>query len=193
MIREDAKVLLEQAGNLVRKVEIVDPSTGCRFKVKTRQGRVIIRLLHSDSTQWSISARAVLPGHPMSKSTKPTVILLPKLANGIFEVGAPFVTTYSFALAVSLRTKNIIGDLFEGHTQVQLSYGNKRAIRWLVMQVIGSIAPVSWQIVRYDVIACLRDWLLWYLPWYLPLWGKVQLEARSATTSFTAKAAENIL
>lgn len=190
MITEEPRVLLEQAGNLVRKVETIELSTGCRFKVKLKQERVIIRLLHSGSIEWAISTKAVLPGQPFGVSAdKPTVIFLPTLLNGIYEVEVPFVTTYSFALAVSLRLKSIVGDLIEGYNQFPICFGNNRAGLWVIKQLMGSAAPIVWQIVRYDVTTCLRDWLLWYLPWYVPLWGRVQLAARSATIKFTANAA----
>lgn len=189
MTSEDASVLIEEAGKLVSHIKIKDPSNGCRFNVKLKQGRVIIRVLHSSSIQWSLSLQVMLPGEPLCQlSDKRTVLLLARLTDGLFEAEVPIIVTYSLVSRVSLRIKTIIGDLAEGHSDLRFRLGESIANRWLVKQVTSSIGHVVWQIARYDITAQLKDSLLWFLPWYSPLCERVQVKERSGTIRFSAKA-----
>ncbi len=66
MIREDARVLLEQAGNLVSQVEIIDATNGCRFKVKLKQGSVRISMFLWGKSRQSDTLDVVNRAHLIS-------------------------------------------------------------------------------------------------------------------------------
>jgi hypothetical protein len=188
MTSESESVAIEHLGNLMNQVAIKDSLNGCRLKLKLKSGRVVIRVLHSPSVQWSFNAQAILPGAPLPKSNKPTLLFFPTLSNGLFQAEVPIILTYSLPLMVSVRMKTIVGDLVESHTQLRLRAGASKANRWLIKQVLSSMGPVVWQIARYDLLALVRDWLIWFLPWYSPVSERVK-PASSGTVKFSARAA----
>lgn len=187
MTSASARVCIEHEGNLVNQVAINDSSNGCSFKLKLKTGRVVIRVFRSPSVQWSLRIQAILPDAPLPSSDKPILLFFPRLSDGQFHAEVPIIVTYSLALMVSLRLEAIVGDLVESHTQLRLGAGVIRANLWLLKQVISSSGSLLWQLVRYDLLASLRDWLIWFLPWYSPVSERVK-SARSGTIRFSAKA-----
>lgn len=178
-------VLIDKAGQLVNQDEIL--VDGCRFRIKVRQGSVLLRLLYSESVRWSVPYRAVFPGHSVPASEgRSTVLFFPTLDGDTFHSAVPFVITYSLGLKIMQRLKTLEGDLREEYTQLSLRCDRSRSMIWLTEQVIGSLGPTMWQLFRYDIVAGLRDFLLWHMP--IP--SKTQLGAASATITFTAKAAK---
>jgi hypothetical protein len=166
MAVNSSSIFLEKDGILVNQVEIRNPSDGSHCKVKLIGGKVIMRMLVGGSgTGPSIPVQAVLPGHEVrgSNGKARLILLLPPPKNGKIEASFPIFVTCSLNMAVSRRLRNILGDIVEEYAYWKLRRGKSRAKMWLTRQVLGSIGPIIWQIVRYDLRTGLNGWKVWGL------------------------------
>jgi hypothetical protein len=160
-------ILLEKGGVLINRVEIKNPSDGSHCKVRIREGRVVMRMLDGGSGSGpSIGIEAVLPGHQVSESKGEArlILLLPPFKNGKVQASFPFVVTCSLTMAVSRRLKNIVGDFIEEYSDRRREFGKSHASIWLIGQMLRSVGPIVWQIVRYDLRTGLNGWKVWGLP-----------------------------
>jgi hypothetical protein len=160
-------ILLEKDGVLINRVAIKNPSDGSRCKVRLIEGKLVMRMLDGGTGSGpSIRVEAVPPGHCASESNgEPRLILLlPPFENGKAQASFPVVITCSLTMAVSRRLKSIIGDVVEEYNDRRLNRGKGRACIWVTAQVFGSIGPIIWQIVRYDLRTGLNGWKVWGLP-----------------------------
>lgn len=158
----DQRVLLATDGAFVNEAEIRN-ADGSHLKIKLRGERVIVRLLDRGSRNApGHSYRVVPPGTLPIPTTTPTLMLLgsPFVA-GKSSVSVSVQVTWSLSLLVSVRLKAILGDITEEYAYRRKRLSESKALVWLLTQIVCSIVPVVWQLLRYDFKEGMSAWRLW--------------------------------
>lgn len=162
-----SNVFIEEEGVFVRQAEIKDPIKGSHLKLKLSPRVVVVRVLNRQANVApSFEMVFLLSGEGLkgTSSKARLIICMPPFVDGEAKGAVPFLITWSFALSVSFRVKAIWGDLAEEYAQKRRIFGKTTARIWLSKQVVASIGPLIWQILRYDLRTGLYGWKVWGLP-----------------------------
>ncbi len=156
------KILLEKNGVFIDEAEI-NNADGSHLKIKLTKNRLLVRVLNRGSKNQPSSTFKLVPfGHPVPRyHSEATLLMLPPTYQGKSSVSVQVIVTWSFTLLVTVRVRDMVGDLTEEFAQKRSRLSKLKAIIWLINQSLNSIAPLVWQIARYDTHAGLAAWRTW--------------------------------
>jgi len=159
----EGKILLGNDGAFVNEAEITNPD-GSHLKIKLRGDLLIVRVLDRGSrnkpgmrSSFVVSSDIPMP----TTETTLIVVLAPPLRGRTASVSVRVQVTWSFTLLISVRLRSIIGDLVEEYDEKRPRLNKSEAFVWFLRQAVGSILPIVWQMIRYDLSNGLSAWRLW--------------------------------
>src|SRR5690242_10042770 len=151
-MKSEGKILLANDGAFVNECEIRN-ADGSRLKIKLRGDLAVVRVLDRGSeNKPTMRSSFVVSPHTPTPTTDPTLIVVtaPPSRGRTASVSVRFQVTWSFTLLVSVRLRSIIGDLLEEYVERRQRLNKIEAFVWLFSQVLFSLMPIVWQMIRYD-------------------------------------------
>lgn len=162
-MKSEGKILLAHDGAFVNECDITN-SDGSHLRIKLRGDLLVVRVLDRGSKDKpAMRSTFVVSPHTPTPTTDPTLIVVtaPPLRGQTASVSVRVQVTWSFTLLVSMRLRSIIGDLCEEYRERGPDLNKTSAFIWLLNQLLFSLLPVVWQIIRYDISNGWSAWRLW--------------------------------